>query len=118
MIDPKELRIGNFIYCNATHRVVKANWVHADFKDLDPIPLTAEWLVSLGFEVYDRGGPGRFYKDGYIIDPNDSSSIYPYNLLTIHEDGVLSLKSLRYIHELQNLFFALADEELTLKELV
>ncbi len=75
---------------------------------LNYIPLTEEWLAKLGFEK--------------IENPNNTGTF----LWTINEIGFIqsdkfycasidSLIEIQYVHQLQNLYFALTGEELTLK---
>lgn len=70
---------------------------------LQPIPLTEEWLVKFGWE---KSGEW-FYMDYYemnlngIFNPSDAH-------YTIHND-------IKYVHQLQNLYFALTGEELKIK---
>lgn len=82
--------------------------------DLEPIPLTEEWLLKFGFEknfnnFYEKLinkdeddfiGKLTDYFFAYYIDKKDN---YP-------------LIYIKYVHQLQNLYFALTGEELTIKE--
>jgi len=92
-------------------------------KYIKPIPLTEEWLVKLGFEV--NKCLGREY---YWIDLTKDQSTYIYYHF---KDGVcvgngISVSGseeyertyfvdLQYVHQLQNLYFALKANELILK---
>ena len=82
-----------------------------------PIVLTEEWLLKFGFvrdlhkisTIYGKCGHTPSGKStGLIIYqcPNGSYSPAAYN--DTHQDIV-------YVHQLQNLFFALTGEELTIK---
>lgn len=72
---------------------------HPDwFKD---IPLTSEWLERFGFEDVDE----YYYHEGMrIYDDGDGKLYYMSNDALVHLD---------YVHQLQNLYFALTGEELT-----
>ena len=127
MIQPDELRIGNWVSCHvsadAPVRVlaISLNKVYFDLDneiiDLDvidmfgnvnlcswevyPIPLTLEVLEKCGFEVSNIGNH-IFYKNGVII---------------FFENGKWGIScdsrcSLNYLHQLQNLYFALTGKEL------
>jgi len=65
-----------------------------------PIPLTEEWLVKFGFEVL--GDSMYAIDDRFIIHFPDM----------VHYKTNVKIK---YIHDLQNLFFALNRKELTWK---
>lgn len=73
-----------------------------------PIPLTEEWLLKFGLKkthynneiIYDSGHQNSTY---IIIDENSSSYFMWGAYLT----------SIKYVHELQNLYFALMKRELT-----
>jgi hypothetical protein len=86
---------------------------HVDtFDHWKPIPLTEEWLIKLGFGMESPG----FYSYG-----EESMADYCYNLddKTFHEyyptSDMNCLAKCEYVHQLQNLFFALTGEELTIK---
>ena len=57
-MEAKELRIGNWVYWNKNPQEVTLNsfgteWSKSDgrslFKELNPIPITEEWLLKFGF---------------------------------------------------------------------
>lgn len=109
-----ELRIGNKIHQFGIEIFVtggtleKLAEIEADGKiciDLTPIPLTEEWLVEFG---YIKSGNLRFTAKG-IID------LYAYknNVTCSVNDVEIRLK---YVHQLQNLFFALTGTELEVKK--
>lgn len=68
-----------------------------------PIPLTEEWLVKLGFERIES----ITQKDGLTIRGRKNFEVY------VHDYN----KDLRieWVHQLQNLYFALVGEELKAK---
>lgn len=98
---PTELRIGNLIYSESGLTTVSKEW----FEFLDdnlkswPIPITEEWLD--GFEAMKK----------YTIHQNQFNGWrwVVNNLAGNH------IKEIEFIHQLQNLYFALTDEELILK---
>jgi hypothetical protein len=108
-----ELRIGNWVK-SKTHNVeYKVTLIEEDYdySHTEPIPLTEEWLVKFGFKnrglrtteqrpffLFTNNGKGFTYRDGYI------SFV-----------GVTVEKPIMHVHTLQNLYFALTGEELTLK---
>jgi hypothetical protein len=81
-----------------------------------PIPLTEEWLLKFGFERHHSDYSNSVI---YIKDvPNNNEfkwGVYPLEL----GSGFIINKSknLKYVHQLQNLYFALTEEELNTKEL-
>ena len=89
-----------------------------------PIPLTEEWLLKFRFEkddiAYSKnidlfGGGKKLSFSGdylYIVDSEKQNTI-PTDIITIWNKDV---KKNFYVHQLQNLYFALTGEELTLKE--
>ena len=104
-----ELRIGNYaIFGNNANSTIeeivainntdwfyegKKYWLETKnlegelLKDFRPIPLTEEWLLKFGFE---RTYNSQFRYFGHYI-------------------------KIKYVHELQNLYFALTGQELTIK---
>ena len=73
-----------------------------------PIQLTEEWLLKFGFVKWFYGW---CLSDFCIQDNEDGSFILSINLGE-YEAG----NSFYYVHQLQNLYFALTGEELTIKE--
>jgi hypothetical protein len=72
-----------------------------------PIPLTEEWLLNLGF---DKGSD--IMGDCYYIDElNVDFALHHYNrgLDFVYNFYDLNVK---YVHQLQNLYFALTGKEL------
>ncbi len=100
-VDPKDLRIGNLVdYFDETEDMWYDNFEIEDLYKYDtdcykPIPLTEEWLKKLGCDcVYQsKINKGFFY--------------------VINEEDTLEVK---YVHQLQNLYFALTGEDLVVKE--
>lgn len=72
---------------------------------LDPIPLTEEWLINFGYETDCdiSENPMHFRKDGHLI----------WKPAGIFYDDLYRIE-LKYVHQLQNLFFALKRKELYL----
>ncbi len=113
-----ELRIGNLV--QKEHHTMKWGW-EVDVVDLEimgegendylkPIPLTAEWLEKLGFEQGTNSLEMKAWRH-----PNLKKTI-------VYHDGFgfageEQIPPLDYVHQIQNLHFALTGEELTVKEL-
>jgi hypothetical protein len=128
----RELRIGNFIdYEKTTHIVQSLDRWHINsywIKDVEgeelyrhpisqtePIPLTEEWLLKLGFEFdvkieYAIGIESvRYYKLNSIkIGIEESGKMEWYHS---YQQAIVKL---RYVHQLQNLFYSLTGTELSL----
>ena len=121
-MDVRELRIGNYVkhFENGIVLTVgrtvafktPTNTIRVDVDDLEPIPLTEEWLLKFGFEKESN----KSYSTGEEI----VYSVYRLDELTYNSiqknwwfNGVLSNQPI-YVHQLQNLYHALTNEELTL----
>lgn len=74
---------------------------------IKPIPLTEEWLLKFGFEEADNC---------LELEINESISIFYAGYLGLMIDGVFGFleNEQNFVHQLQNLYFALTNEELTL----
>jgi hypothetical protein len=125
MIQPNELRIGNWV--NVTHVHFKETeidtikiddlvriFTNVPTYDYTPIPITEEWLLKLGFErTYLSEFRTKYtHKDTHCIGYD-----LPY-ILDKSDEGFTwygrYVKDIKYIHQLQNLYFSLIGEELTL----
>jgi hypothetical protein len=74
-----------------------------------PIPLTEEWLFKFGF--YQDGRSYKLKNFGRFIFHEIGISFYPSGILK----SLLRRDIIQSVHQLQNLFFALTNEELTIK---
>ena len=117
MIDAKELRIGNLVLnpsTGETHQVsiLDINDMDLKYKERNPIQLTNELLVKYGFENTGRFCIGKsgyeIYKNGKI-ELMQKKKMEPF-ILAIYETKIL------FVHQLQNLCFAITGLELTIKE--
>jgi hypothetical protein len=80
------------------------------------IPLTEEWLLKFGFAPYAlQGWFQNTISEHLSIHINRSMQVCLYAGEYIDGDGAL-LESIQYVHQLQNLYFALTGEELTIEE--
>ncbi len=100
-----ELRIGNLLTFDGYEAEVTAIPEGEFYEDnkFQPIPLTEEWLVRFGF---DKHYDNEFLLGNYSI----RYGLLYYNGYRCHEVGINS------VHSLQNLYFALTDEELKTKQ--
>ena len=74
------------------------------------IPLTEEWLLKFGFkESKTFFGRNSFEKDGYHLIKNGKY----FEFLVIGSSVILA--KIKYVHQLQNLYFALTGKELEIK---
>jgi hypothetical protein len=119
-----ELRIGNLVYYNGiltkitpTEITFQEYWQRNKGKNslkpeesIQPIPLTEEILFRCGFE-WCAEAFGYFDKlhAAYIWD-NGDIEIHPF--CTNDQDCWVKIK---YVHQLQNLYFALTGEELNIE---
>jgi hypothetical protein len=133
-LSARELRIGNWVntseragvhyqICrqgiirtinNATANITPEKCISpivtVNFKNIDPIPLTEEWLLKFGFEIKEVGyGCHANYPDFHLWLDIDCD----YWAFIIEENG--KCIELKYVHQLQNLYFALYGNELEIK---
>jgi hypothetical protein len=106
-MEAKELRIGNYVY-NDKKEFYTINWINESIK-VKPIPLTEEWLLKFGFNYIDDDSEYLALKyRGFYIHSDDSDN---FSIATIKvQDYRITIK---HVHQLQNLYFALTNEELT-----
>ena len=125
---PGELRIGNWY-----NSVKFGNSVQCELVDLydlcansegayshppidkmfTPIPLTEEWLKKFGFKPYKPGGNG-FRLGKMVIYVLPLCNEVEYDSIDF-EARTNIMTNIKYVHQLQNLYFALTGEELTIK---
>ena len=126
-IEANELRIGNLVF-DHLGRVQTVAETRVDayicylssgaklkykLNTAQPIPLTEKWLLKLDFTKDEYG----FFKWGFYLENRANDT---------HSKGVFKedfgawinnsyLREIRFVHQLQNLIFALYGEELTVK---
>lgn len=131
MIKENELRMGNWLRftkggLNGTVLIIDGFVNHitlempevdyerfdCELSELNPIPLTAEWLEKFGFEKETK-----YFDDFRAKIRLDFRN--PYYAARIKRNNSWSyFSNLFYVHQLQNLFFSLSGSELTIKETV
>lgn len=139
-----ELRLGN--YALSLNGIITVRGIEADYDDLygetlindwkessiSPIPLTEEWLLKFGVQSIPHFTVGntKFFDIGrnrqlsissvntpncmvFLQDMENNARHEGNNPIVLHNydyDGPL------YVHQIQNLFYCLTGEELTIKE--
>lgn len=92
-----------------------SNWtgdIGKMLSEIEPIPITEEWLDKLGFrgkKVYDaifEWRIGDSLKE-HCIQTDGEAFVW-----THYKDGI----DIKFVHQLQNLYYALTGEELTISE--
>lgn len=120
-----ELRIGNYCYCQGEIReifgiskdvivqyLIDEDAYYCGFDETKPIELTEEILLKCGFK-----------KEVFTLNMS-YSTVNPYFELTRRHFSVSKVyeknvrfwgNEIKYLHQLQNLYFALTNEELNVK---
>ena len=133
MIQVNELKIGNLVYYNGNHKEVgivtslqpkfypkycetskdifiglnQRHDIVYSVKDIQPIPITEEWLLKFGFEKKEF--------DYFILNYGDNECYFSYkrnNLELCRNIQTTASAKIKSLHQLQNLYFALTGEEL------
>lgn len=121
----KELRIGNYVLKNKKFHYV--NWrtirdIYYDDIDsedvFEPHQITEEWLLKFGFEKSDSSI--YWHQKTIANDVKLCVSNIGYIEIEDMDDTIIELSNsvnsgCEYVHQLQNLYFALTGEELKLK---
>ena len=123
-----ELRIGNWYKDNegSIAQVKSLDWFDNDSEDgysilideefdiryCEGIPLTEEWFTKLGFKRSVLNGIYECYDGDNGIDIEKIDDGY---YLSINCGEYIEGKPFHFVHQLQNLYFALTGEELTIQ---
>lgn len=133
MINPKELRIGNWITLDeCSHKVQVTNigirlslmeldqlWYtskaikgsHHDFSAFSPIELTGELLCKLKFAKYNMSG----YQEHFTYSKTIGGEVIHITALHDADFSILlhgAARKIKSLHDLQNKIFAITGEEL------
>jgi hypothetical protein len=112
-MEAKDLRIGNWVMSliNGESQINAKGilWQSENKGYYDPIPLTEEWLIKFGFD--------EITPKYYVLNIDENTSFTYYYTFSggvwhFEFEGI-SIK-IKYVHQLQNLYFALTGEELTI----
>lgn len=74
--------------------------------ELEPIPLTEEWLLKFGFVKHKTTD----------IYPTFAKQMFNWNDGILYIIGYGFMNHIKHVHQLQNIYFALTGEELVVKE--
>jgi hypothetical protein len=83
----------------------------------EPIPLTEEWLLKFGFEIKYDGEFAKDYKFKNLKVRHKKQTLIYIVAIWDEDDNDCAIIYLDYVHQLQNLYFALTGEELKIKKL-
>ena len=127
-MEARELRIGNWVKQGRANVQVTGAMIQEINQELlyvDPIPLTEERLLKFGFDLIPFVAPsqscGVDLYHGYnyaVLKIGYKTELilrYKSDFSKIRIEGFYS-SELKYVHQLQNLYFALTGEELTIKQ--
>ena len=121
-MEASDLRIGNFVtivtknpkketplFTDEIHEIDSNDFYYFDDEAYTPISLTEEWLFRFGAEL-DRGIFRLSPMKGYFCLLNLKGDLfYEYNINNVQ------IIKIKYVHQLQNLYFTLTGTELAQK---
>ncbi len=114
-----ELRIGNKFYLpngeigTVSYHEIRLLTVAMEQPNYKPISITEEWLLKFGFKLINE--PNKRYHYGRLCLQFCKSRLYPSGRTFFNNWAILDNLP-KHVHQLQNLYFALTGEELTIKE--
>ena len=131
-----ELRVGNYVK-GIGHNIswlvegIETDYIHSSnawrlLSSFEPIPLNTKWLEKFGFEKNKDNrwmrGKSRyaiFYFEYYATGEDNSMWRIEYHDTDYGRNEYKDCNQwgdrIKYVHQLQNLYFALTGEELTIK---
>lgn len=119
-----ELRIGNWVEFNNNGHPVKVKELgevvlfyntecYSGYESMNGIPITEKWLLKFGFKF---NGWNYDLKHFNIHSQRHSSHKDFHNFIEVHwiDKMIPIIGGIKHVHQLQNLYFALTQEELTI----
>ena len=102
------LKVGNLVYDNKSQSnifITESNI--GDTQNFEPIPITSEWLEEIGFQKQLQNKTSYPIRNTNKVEFKlDSSDNYDW------ENSVNNFPKVKYIHQLQNIYFTLTEREL------
>lgn len=116
-----ELRIGNYVKTLSSNEPLKVEAVNAkqintgiDLEEILPVLITEDWLVNhFGFKNNGQGYYQHAEFNFFLYYVKEDEYFDCYKQVPAN-DETGDFKTLQHIHKLQNLFFELFEEELTI----
>lgn len=117
-MEARELRIGNYYHWSAEGKnypmqVDAKDFSNDNYKNFEPIPLTEDWLLKFGWVWNEECNSFEKYPNG-DSRMHLAKSTFGYNMFNYVLKAVIK-NDIRYVHQLQNLFYSLTGSELTNK---
>ena len=127
-MEAKELRIGNLLRDKVsktelevieltkddivTYVIDRSKFPLEKGWGLEPIPLTEKWLKRFGYFIIETNKCVEAFRENfrYSIQQVENSEHWFWC------DGQTVITNLKHVHQLQNFYFALTNEELTLTQ--
>lgn len=119
-LQAKDLRINNLLYYKHTEEIVEVELIHKKHFDCrtkqgtfipngsyEPIPLSEDWLLKLGFEKI---------AGAYILNNGDFEMVYNEDHISLIVEGQWLTTKINNVHNVQNLYYYIKGEELTIKD--
>lgn len=127
---PQELSIGNLVCYNG--KVVKVEQItkhkigyhtkpnetrmnYARLCEIEPIPITEEWLTK---RKGDEDNYFMFCDNSILTFTKLGDAIWDVRIQVSfpnYRENIQKIQSLRFVHELQNAYYLVADKELEIK---
>ena len=123
-MEARELRIGNYVYdtkseVNIINLEALTYICKEPLNQVKPIPLTEKWLVRFN-HTRTYSNKYQIFVDGMIFQIKLAQLVNGkwYITKVINTNGVIievAITKIEFVHEYQNLYFALTGEELTIQ---
>lgn len=126
MIQINELRVGNLIQEGKIEQIDKSidevyysgdGYYQSNYCcNLNPILITEDWLLKFGFNTTFEKITEIQINENEVLYYDISEKCMSLYVPVHYEDTSLVFNHCKYIHQLQNLYFALVNSELQLLE--
>ena len=116
MTTSNELRIGNY-YLSFGVNLMQIEKLNKDMIliDFHPVPITEAWLINFGFHKIE-GYPYLVFKiNGMSHFEQNETNKDEFYLEGLEGESINDVP-IKYVHQLQNLYFALTGKELEFKK--
>lgn len=119
-ISTNELRIGNYVTEDGRLILIHDGFGIDHAHNFEAIPITEEWILKFGFEIKEVRDIIEYLLNKamfmFSIYRKVGYDVFFLSQYSEIDKDIMGTTQIKYVHQLQNLYYSLTQEELALKK--